>query len=56
MSGFDLLYSNMHRDISKTNKSNENTLKENKVTIEDQESKKSESTKNPFVKLFSKIL
>lgn len=54
MSGFDLLYNNLHRNVPKGSKSKEKVL-ESKSTQEGQDSKKSESSKNPFLALFSKL-
>jgi len=54
MSGFDLLYDNMHRTISKTSKSKGKT-EESTSTQEVQDSQKTESSKNPFLALFSKL-
>lgn len=54
MSGFDLLYDNMHRTISKTSKSKGKSV-EGPSPQEIQDSQKTESSKNPFLALFSKL-
>lgn len=51
MGDFELLYKNMHRTTSPTKKNNSTETDREK----DQESEKVESSKNPFMTLFSKI-
>ena len=51
MGDFELLYKNMHRTASPAKKNSSNEVAREK----DEESKKSESSKNPFMTLFSKI-
>jgi len=57
MPGFDLLYKNMHHDVSKTPESKEKTeniLKRLPAT-EGQNSQEAESSQNPIWALFSKL-
>lgn len=54
MSGFDLLYNNMHRTDPKKSRAKEKVL-ESHSTQEGQDSPKTESSKNPFLEFFSKL-